>query len=248
MKRAAVFALALVCIATANAQSKEVQLKAKDGVTVYAYLTHAKTAGKAIVLMFHQAGSSHAEYTPIIPSITKLGFDCLALDQRLGDGLYGENKTAKNFKGNQEDYAAAYPDLVAALDWAKAHNYKKIVAWGSSYSAALTLRLNAEHGKDLAAALAFSPGEYIGKKGTVRRWASRAKVPMFLTGLPSEVKESILKFYDALPKTLQTKSLLFTNANSVHGSSTLRQDKNPKGYKLFMTTMTDWLKKTVPVK
>ena len=235
------FALAIAALSAADT-AKEIKLKAKDGTTVYAYLTQRQMPTGAIVLMFHQAGSSHAEYTPIIPNITKLAFDCLALDQRSGDGMYGPNKTAAQFKG-QVEYADAYQDMVAAVDWAKAHHYKKIVAWGSSYSAALTLRLADERGKDLVAAMAFSPGEYIGKKGTVKRWASRSKVPMFLTATPDEVKASVMSFYDALPKAVQSKSLIWTNKNSVHGSSALRKDKNPSGYRLYETTVEDWLRK-----
>jgi len=248
MNRRHLSALAVVCLAAisgAQTKAKPVTFKTKDNVTVYGWVTQRAMPTGAIVVMFHQAGASHAEYDPIIPEISKLGFDCLAIDQRVGGKLFGPNQTAKAFKGNGRDYASAYPDMEAAIAWAKARHYKKIVAWGSSYSAALTLRLAHEHGKDLVAALAFSPGEYIGIKGTVMKWASDSKVPMFLTATPDEVKESVMNFYDALPKNVQPKSLLFTNKNSVHGSSTLRKDRNPNGYRLFETTVEDWLKKTV---
>lgn len=241
-------ALALVSFGSAQTAGKEVTFKAKDGTTVYGYLTQRALPSNVVVVMFHQAGASHAEYTPIIPEISKLGFDCLAIDQRNGDGLFGPNKTVKNYKGSKPSYAAAYPDLEAAIAWAKARHYKKIVAWGSSYSAALTLRLADEHGKDLAAALAFSPGEYIPPNGSVKKWVSHSKVPLFLTATPDEVKESVFSFYNALPAAVQPKSLLWTNPNSVHGSSSLRKDKNPKGYRLYETTVTDWLKKTVSTK
>ena len=250
MNRRTVLVIAVLALSTTSfAQRKEVTFKAKDGSTVYGYLTPREVPSQAIVVMFHQAQSSAAEYTPIIPDISKLGFDCLAIDQRSGGGMFGPNKTAKSLRGKKKlAYPDAYQDMEAAIAWAKAKKYKKIVAWGSSYSAALTLRLADEHGKDLVAALAFSPGEYIPPDGSVKKWASHSKVPLFLTATPDEVKESVMSFYAALPKAVQPKSLLWTDVNTVHGSSMLRKDQNPNGYRLAETTVVDWLKKTVPVK
>ena len=47
--------------------------------------------------------------------------------------------------------------MEGALAHAKSMTNGPIFAWGSSYSAALTLKLAGEHGADLAGALSFSP-------------------------------------------------------------------------------------------
>lgn len=226
----------------AKAPPANVILTAKDGVKVYCDFVKGPPS-KAVVLMFHQAGSNAGEYTPIAPEISKLGFDCLLVDQRSGGSMFRrKNRTASEVKGNPS-YLDAYQDLEAAVSWAKGKGYKRIVAWGSSYSAALTLRLATEPG--LTAAVAFSPGEYIGAKGTVAGWAAQAKCPVFLAATPQEVQESVQGFYTRLPAKLRAKSLLITQAQSVHGSSTLRPDKNPLGYRFFQSAVTGWLRTTI---
>jgi alpha-beta hydrolase superfamily lysophospholipase len=238
----------LACLALVSCSAKEsvrpdLVLKAKDGTPVYAYLTKAPKKSDAVILMFHQAGSNAGEYTPIIPEFTKIGYDCLAVDQRSGGGMFGRvNRTATNYRG-RASYVDAYQDLEAALEWAKGKGYKKIVAWGSSYSAALTLRLASEHGADLKAALAFSPGEYMPQQGVVRQWASKAKVPIFYSAMPSEAKESVQGFLDTMPKDLKAKSELCSDADSIHGSSTIRADRNPRGYRLCLEAAKKFLRR-----
>jgi alpha-beta hydrolase superfamily lysophospholipase len=87
--------------ATASA-SEAVILKAADGVTVYGRYTKAAKP-KALILLFHQAGSSKDEYATIAPRLAEAGYSSLAIDQRAGGGLYGTNETAKAF-GREADY------------------------------------------------------------------------------------------------------------------------------------------------
>src|SRR5512141_1038686 len=74
--------------------AREISFAAKDGGKVFAdlYRSGPKAAG-AVVLMFHQARSSAAEYYPIAPRVQKLGFECFAVDQRSGGDIYGSNRT-----------------------------------------------------------------------------------------------------------------------------------------------------------
>ncbi len=78
--------------------------------------------------------------------------------------LGGKNRTATELGGDTH-YCAAYPDLEAALSYGRLlTGGRPIVAWGSSYSGALALRLASQH-PDLAAVLGFSPagGEAMGE-------------------------------------------------------------------------------------
>src|SRR5579862_4290156 len=120
MKRVVAIALlvmaALVQQGAAASQEHRISLKTSDHVTVYAWF---RSAGKdaPIVLLFHQADSSHHEYDTIAPHLNTAGYSTLAIDQRAGGTMYGQNLTAGQFTG-QQSYLSALPDLIAAADWA----------------------------------------------------------------------------------------------------------------------------------
>src|SRR6185369_2417757 len=93
--------------------AEPIQLTAADGVKVYGSVYRAAKP-RALILLFHQAGSSKDEYATIAPRLVQAGYSALAIDQRAGDGLYGKNETAKAF-GREVRYREARPDLQAAL-------------------------------------------------------------------------------------------------------------------------------------
>ncbi len=140
-----------------------------DGLAITAdvRITHEKTA--PLIVLFHQAGWSRGEYQEIIPRLATLGFNCMAIDQRSGDAVNGvQNQTHQRATaaGKSTTYLDAYQDLEAAMQYAKA-NYAqgKLIAWGSSYSAALVIKLASQHGDVVDGVLSFSPGEYFGRLG-----------------------------------------------------------------------------------
>ncbi len=69
---------------------KQVTITASDGVKVYADFYPAGGNSQPYILLFHQAGSNRAEYAPIAPRLVKLGFNCLAIDQRSGGDLWSQ--------------------------------------------------------------------------------------------------------------------------------------------------------------
>ena len=112
------------------------------------------------MLLFHQGGASGwAEYAPIVPALTSRGFRVATIDQRRGGDLFdAANAVAERFDPETTSYCDAAPDLEAALDWAVDRTGDDgVVLWGSSYSAALVIRLAAERPDDVAGVLAFSP-------------------------------------------------------------------------------------------
>lgn len=140
---------------------QEVTFGASDGVVLYADL-HLAEAGKAapLLLLFHQGGgNARAEYGPMMPRLVGQGYSVLAVDQRSGgDALGGVNRTVAAMAEAEYSYCDAYLDLEAALGYADREGFAgPIIAWGSSYSASLAIRLGAEHEDDLAGVLAFSP-------------------------------------------------------------------------------------------
>jgi alpha-beta hydrolase superfamily lysophospholipase len=93
---------------------RSIYLRAKDGVDISGLVYEAKQP-KAVVLLYHQAGSSKAEHATIAPRLANSGFIALAIDKRSGGSLYGPNETAARLT-TEATYEAAKPDLVAALE------------------------------------------------------------------------------------------------------------------------------------
>ena len=154
---------------------------AADGVKVYGEVWRAAGARPPLIVAFHQAGSSSAEYAPIAPRLVQAGFTVLAIDQRSGDGAFGGSNRTAAALGRSARYDEALPDLEAALAWAKAEaKGAPVVVWGSSYSAALVFVLAARHPGDVSGIVAFSPGEYLAGKNTVRAAAAKVSVPVFI--------------------------------------------------------------------
>jgi alpha-beta hydrolase superfamily lysophospholipase len=210
------------------AGAEPVTLTAADGVKVYGEFWPAANAKAPLVLAFHQAGASRAEYAPIAPRLNKAGFSVLAIDQRSGGDEFGGNNQTVAALGRSASYDAALADLEAALVWGRTKAQgAPVLVWGSSYSAALAFLLSARHPADLQGLLAFSPGEYLGTPGAVRKAAQSVRVPVFVT--QSSDKDEIgasRTIVGALPGTNKT---LFVAKQGVHGSSTLRTDRNAAG-------------------
>jgi alpha-beta hydrolase superfamily lysophospholipase len=138
--------------------SEPVTLTASDGVRVYGDFYSAASNTRPYILLFHQAGSNKAEYAPIAPLLVRLGFNCLAIDQRSGGGMWGHQNETVRHLGREAGYIDALKDLEAALAWARSQsNNGRVLVWGSSYSAALVFPLAASHQPEVSGVLAFSP-------------------------------------------------------------------------------------------
>jgi dienelactone hydrolase len=196
-------------------------LTASDGVKVFAWQYPAGGTGKPAILLFHQAGSNHAEYSTIAPRLAAKGYPCLAIDQRSGGRMWGTaNRTAKAL-GREADSLSALPDLEAALAWTK----KPAIVWGSSYSASLAFLLAAKHPQDVAAVLAFSPGEYLGDPHLVESNARRLHMPVFIDSAKDDGEIAVARTIAGACGATH----FVPRIAGVHGSSTLRVDRNPAG-------------------
>jgi pimeloyl-ACP methyl ester carboxylesterase len=153
------------CATTSQADedsSRTVTYIAADGVTVHAdiYMATADDKAAPLILLFHQAGGdSQGEYGPIMPRLLAAGYNIIGVDQRVGGTRFGgTNRTVDGLATEAEGYCSAYPDLEVTLNYAIEQGFSgPRAAWGSSYSAALVLRLAAEHPSRLNAVLSFSP-------------------------------------------------------------------------------------------
>ncbi len=210
--------------------AKAAALTAADGTKVVGELLKAeKQPPVGVILLFHQARSNSAEYAPIAPRLAKLGYDCLAVNLRAGGDMFGASNPTAALAPGPKGYMDAYADMEAALKWATDGKYRTVVAWGSSYSASLALKLAADH-PEVSGVLAFSPGEYMPQKGVVQSWNARVKVPTLFACTPDEAKAEVVRIYKAAPPVPERSAdLLLAMAKSVHGSSTMSPDKNPGG-------------------
>ena len=226
--------LALVLVAAAApalaAAPTPITLTAADHVKVFATYYGTGDRSKPIVLLFHQAAGSGAEYATIAPKLNALGFNALAVDQRSGGNLFGRaNKTVMAL-GYSTSYRAALPDLQAALDWARANDTGKIVLCGSSYSAALVFLLAADNPGKIAALMAFSPGEYLGSKHAVRDAAAKLKnVAVFVSSASNRGEVAAARaILAAVPSGVKTQVV---PKHAPHGASALIASANPSGYR-----------------
>jgi len=165
----------------------KVTFPSKDEVTITADWYPVNSESQTILLC-HQNGFSRGEYIETAKKLNMLGFNCLALDQRVGKEVNGiENETAKDAraKGKTLSYINAEQDIVAAVDWLFAKYNKRIILLGSSYSASLALKVAKENNLVFAAA-AFSPGEYFDDKNFTSNKINGLKKPVFLTSSREE--------------------------------------------------------------
>ena len=209
-----------------DSEFKTVQFPSADGVEITAdvYNKHADTS--PFIVLCHQAGWSRGEYREIAPKLNALGFNCMAIDQRSGKGVNNvANETMKRAaaesKGTQ--FLDAEQDMIAALKYAKKNYAKgKLLLWGSSYSAALTLRIAGEHSDLIDGALSFAPGEYFVRfekpQDFIQSSAKKIQDPIFVTSAKNEY-ENWKAIFDAVSSSGKTKFIPQTKGQ--HGSRAL---------------------------
>ena len=223
------FALLSVLIMARAAFAEPVTLTAADGVKVYGEYWPAAGSKAPLILAFHQAGSSHAEYVPLAPRLNQAGFGVLAIDQRSGGGEFGGKNRTVSTRGRSASYDAALADLEAAVAWGHAHaDGAPLLVWGSSYSAALVFLLAAKQPTDVHGLLAFSPGEYLRRPNAVGQAARTVRLPVFIDQASSDDEINASRaIFDALPGG--DKTLFIPTTHGVHGAATLRSDRNASG-------------------
>jgi pimeloyl-ACP methyl ester carboxylesterase len=208
-------------------EREEVSFASMDGLPMTADLYLADTDPETpFIVLFHQAGWSRGEYREIAPRLNALGFNCLAVDLRSGGEVNGVvNETAQRALKQQlgMTYTDALPDLIGSLEFARERWAEgELIAWGSSYSSALVLKVAGDFPELVDAVLAFAPGEYFTRLGKSETWVaeSAAKItcPVFITSAKAE-QQSWQSIFDAIPAGKNYAYLPETAGN--HGSRAL---------------------------
>lgn len=225
--------LSLISLNFIIAQTKEafkgktIQFQSLDDVTITADLYLIKDKSAPFIILYHQATFSRGEYRSIAPELNKLGFNCLAIDQRSGSSANGiKNLTAQSAKtlNKKTKYVHAAPDVEAAFLYTKDElKAKKIIVWGSSYSAALVFWLGNKYPKEISGTLAFSPGQYFTiENKSIADHAKGLKTPVFIASAKNE-KKQWEPIYDNLTSP---KTFFLPTSNGFHGSKALWPSKN----------------------
>lgn len=222
--------LTLVLLAgmlSSNVLAETIFINSEDGIRIIAetYIINEDPKTPVIVL-YHQAGWSRGEYLEIAPKLNQLGFNCIAVDLRSGESINDiPNLTTKHAleAKKQIRYIDALPDIVSSLDFINTHfPDADIIAWGSSYSAALVLHAAGEYPNLIDGVLSFAPGEYFSKQGKSKTWvkksAEKIDVPVFITSARNE-KNNWSGIYNAIKTDKKSSFLPETKGN--HGSRAL---------------------------
>lgn len=230
--------LILLSLPALSLAGEPLTLHTAEGVAVYGTLSRAQPHGRSIALLFHQARANRHEYDSVVPALQKLGFDTLAIDQRSGGNLFGgDNETVAKL-GASADYLTALPDLEAALAWARAQHYARIVAVGSSYSSSLVIVLAAKQPPGLSAIASFSPGEYFDDKNLIKRAAAKVTLPFYITTDPDEAGNVAEVLRDAHGANI----VHYQPKVGVHGASTLVAARDPGGWQANLASFTAFLR------
>lgn len=177
------------------------------------------------ILLCHQAGYSRGEYRETAPKFKKLGYNCLAIDQRSGNEVNAiKNETAARAKqqGKPTGYLDAEQDIIAAVDYLFENSKKPVILVGSSYSAGLVLKIAAGNPK-VKAVLAFSPGEYYGDKLHLAESIKTLDKPVFITSARQETTDAKIIFAAIAS---EHKTFFAPVSPGVHASSCLWESTN----------------------
>lgn len=208
-----------VNISSEISEKKTVEFPSKDGLLITADLYEVPNA-KETILLCHQAGYSRGEYINTALELNKMGYSCLAIDQRSGKGVNSiKNETVirATKKGLGTTYLDVKQDIESAIDYLfKKNGEKPLLIVGSSYSASLVLLIGKENEKVKAVA-AFSPGEYL-KGVKVGETISGSKKPIFVTASKSEIPKA-----EELTQGISQDYLTLyrPNETGIHGSRAL---------------------------
>lgn len=186
MKKAFLLLALIFSINSSFAQLK-VTFPSKDGLTITADWYPVSTNLPTIILC-HQNKFSRGEYTETALRLNKFGFNCMAVDLRVGEScnnVVNETAAAAKAKKQTPNFNDAEQDIIAAVEFVYSKNQKPVILMGSSYSASLSLKIAAENNK-VGAVIVFSPGEYFDDKTFVGSHIKKLICPVFATSSKEE--------------------------------------------------------------
>ncbi len=237
--------LLMLCCGISNAQTVidavyyREQFPSLDSIPITANILQSNPENPWMVLC-HQARYSRGEYTQTAPELAKFGYNTIAIDQRSGkeaNGVVNQTNLAATTAGKGTDFLDAEQDITAALLFAYTKSKKPVVLVGSSYSAALVLKVAAEHPDKVKAVISFSPGEYFGDQLHLLPFMGKLNMPVWMTSSLEEAPEAT-KLFDAVQSKQKTQFI--PSGKGYHGSRALWRTN--KGNEEYWTSLSEFLK------
>lgn len=200
---------------------------------------------KPTVLLCHQAGYSRGEYKDTALRLNKLGYSCMAIDQRSGEIANDvKNETAQRASEKKlpTRYIDAKIDIESAIDYMYDENGNQpIILVGSSYSASLALLIGNSNPKVKAIA-SFSPGEYLEGINLSNEVKNYTKL-VFVTSSQKEIGQ-----VEELDIKMSSENMLIhfkPTMEGIHGSralweSTKGNDKYWEAFASFLVKVEDF--------
>jgi pimeloyl-ACP methyl ester carboxylesterase len=188
------------------------------------------------ILLFHQANSSRGEYRETAGKLMKLGFNCLAVDLRSGKEVnYVQNETAARAAEQKlpTSYLDAEKDILASISYVKQISQKKVILFGSSYSASLVMKVGNQN-PDVEAIVAFSPGEYFQPKVVLKDFLADFDKPVYINSTSTE-KPFVSELISDIPSDLLT-FFASEKGEGVHGSKAL-WEKQPQSDEVWLSLL-----------
>ena len=221
-------------------QPKKVEFKAADGLLVNGNL-YDLGKDKPVILLCHQAGYNRVEYADIAPRLNKMGYNCLAIDQRSGGNFAGKsNITAERAKENglNNEMIDAKADIKTAIDFLSKKYNQDIILWGSSYSSSLALLEGMANDK-VKAIIAFSPGDYFGDAApSISTAFAKADKPFLVTSSKEEAA-TLTALVGSTKLDDEQQSQFIPESDGFHGSRALW--KGQKGAEEYWNAITSFL-------
>ncbi len=235
--------VAIFCLSVFSFSQDRVSFQAADGLEITADLYELNETNP-YVLLFHQNGSSRGEFHEIAGRLTKFGYNCLAVDLRSGvEENYVQNESAKRAKemGIAHDLIDCRKDIEAAIAYAYEKSGKKVVLFGSSFSASLSLIIGKDN-PNVNAVVAFSPGEFFLSDFRVSELLADYSKPIFAAGMKRE-EPYLIDMLTLVPDDKKTIFVPETNQGG-YGTKAL-WESNSSSFEYWLSLMI-YFKSIVP--
>lgn len=207
---------------TSSFSQKKVEFYSADSILITADLYETEETSYNYLILLHQADYSRGEYKEIAARLIKLGYNCLAVDLRLGNEVnYVQNETSARLKEKNQTFTQldVKKDINASIEYVKSlGDSTRISLFGSSFTASLAL-IVANENSSIVSAIAFSPGEFFEPTLSVRNSISSISKPCYIASPKSEYP-----YIETLIEDINKKHLTVfipERGDGLHGAKTL---------------------------
>jgi len=171
------------------------KLKAQDKITFLSADRMLITADLYMVndtapymVLCHDLKSSRGEFNDLAHRFNKLGYNCLAIDMRVGgkkNGVDNETMALAQAKHIPTKLLDCRIDIASAVNYVHERNHKKVILVGGGFSASLVLYIGCINPK-VSCVLAFSPSDYFGGILDTKEAFPKCLIPVFVASSRAE--------------------------------------------------------------